>query len=534
LHNLLRDTFGVAPSVAAVLNASTPLARVLASVKAMQEAASASAGASDKGGAPAAPARPTFAAIHGSDDADSARVEDLDLARFGLLPPGSLLPPTSHAQHVLLTGANGFFGRFLLLELLRALQEVDGTMRDKHVTVLVRAASDEAARQRLRQSFGSLAPQLAAYEKHVTVLAGELMQPQFGLPSDVYARLSRSVDSVLHNGALVNHSFRYAHLFEPNVLGTVEVIRFCLTDRAKTLTFTSSVAVLEGIGRATDESDAASKLWPVRPLTDEYAAGYASSKWASEVQLEQLARAPYGLPVNIVRCSMLLPPCEAHVSAQVNTNDYLTRLLAGVVWTGLRPASLYAGGPSAAKHAHFDGLPVDVAAAGIVALVLHRREPSQLTRVHCVNSHVDDGVSLDTFLDWTANAKGGGYALRIVEPYAVWLSQYSAALDRLPSGVKEKTNASILFQWRQPQTVPDPIQSRIDSRQFNVLLATHTRFPQGVQSLDESYWTHALQQMAAIDILPTPDKESSSSSSSSNVGGSQSSPAPPQEQVSQL
>jgi len=207
-----------------------------------------------------------------------------------------------------------------------------------------------------------------------------------------------------------------------------------------------------------------------------------------------------------------------------------------VVWTSLRPASLYAGGPRAAKHAHFDGLPVDVAAAGVVALVLHHRELSQLTRVHCVNSHVDDGVSLDTFLDWTASAKGGGYTLRIVEPYAAWLSQYRAALDRLPPGVKEKTNASILFQWRQPQTVPDPIQSRIDARQFNMLLATHTRFPQGVQSLDEPYWTHALQQMAAVDILPKPDKESSSSSSSSSisVGGSQSSPVPPQEQVSQL
>ena len=35
--------------------------------------------------------------------------------------------------------------------------------------------------------------------------------------------LATSVDAMVHNGALVNHAFTYEQLFEPNVLGSVEV-----------------------------------------------------------------------------------------------------------------------------------------------------------------------------------------------------------------------------------------------------------------------------------------------------------------------
>lgn len=54
-------------------------------------------------------------------------------------------------------------------------------------------------------------------------LAGDLAKLQFGLEDAVWAQLSSEVDTILHNGALVNHAFTYEQLFEPNVLGSVEV-----------------------------------------------------------------------------------------------------------------------------------------------------------------------------------------------------------------------------------------------------------------------------------------------------------------------
>ena len=53
---------------------------------------------------------------------------------------------------------------------------------------------------------------------------GDLSKPHFGLAPEVYQRLAHELDMVVHNGALVNHAFSYQQLFEPNVLGTAEVV----------------------------------------------------------------------------------------------------------------------------------------------------------------------------------------------------------------------------------------------------------------------------------------------------------------------
>ena len=69
----------------------------------------------------------TFEAIHGQDTS-VIKAADLDLARFMALSgphnapaPASELPAEPRA--VLLTGANGFLGRFLLLDLLQRVSQ---------------------------------------------------------------------------------------------------------------------------------------------------------------------------------------------------------------------------------------------------------------------------------------------------------------------------------------------------------------------------------------------------------------------------
>ena len=71
----------------------------------------------------------TFEAIHGQDTA-VIRAADLDLDRF--IPPKASTPrsqPTPASElpaeptRVLLTGANGFLGRFLLLDLLQRVSQ---------------------------------------------------------------------------------------------------------------------------------------------------------------------------------------------------------------------------------------------------------------------------------------------------------------------------------------------------------------------------------------------------------------------------
>ena len=119
-------------------------------------------------------------------------------------------PVVDAAHHVLLTGSNGYLGKFLTLQLLRELDDSGG-----HLTAIVRAESDAAAMQRQRDSYGELAALMQPLEARLTVLAGDLMRPKLGLTDARYAELAGSVDTIVHNGALVNHALQYPALFEP-------------------------------------------------------------------------------------------------------------------------------------------------------------------------------------------------------------------------------------------------------------------------------------------------------------------------------
>src|SRR5262249_13236663 len=97
--------------------------------------------------------RPSFASVHGPD-AFEVYASDLTLDKFidaSTLAAAPMLPRASaEVRTVLLTGATGFLGRYLALEWLERMDLVDGK-----VIALVRAKSDEDARDRLDRTFDS-------------------------------------------------------------------------------------------------------------------------------------------------------------------------------------------------------------------------------------------------------------------------------------------------------------------------------------------------------------------------------------------
>src|SRR6185437_11747909 len=103
-------------------------------------------------------AGPGFAAVHGAD-ATEVHARDLTLDKFIDATTLSTVPtlpgPSSEVRTVLLTGATGFLGRYLVLEWLEQLELVEGKL-----VCLVRARSDEDARRRLEKIFDSGDPEL--------------------------------------------------------------------------------------------------------------------------------------------------------------------------------------------------------------------------------------------------------------------------------------------------------------------------------------------------------------------------------------
>ena len=103
------------------------------------------------------------------------------------------------AKTLLITGATGFLGAYLLSDLLRKT--------NCHIYCIVRGKDSHAASNRLEkilQSWGLFTPAIAdSYSRRVRVLKGDLGEPKLGVGDDVWDVLSSLVDVIYHNGANV-------------------------------------------------------------------------------------------------------------------------------------------------------------------------------------------------------------------------------------------------------------------------------------------------------------------------------------------
>ena len=390
--------------------------------------------------------RPTFASVHGRG-ATEIHASDLTLEKFidaetlaaGHQAAAPITRP-DQVRTVLVTGANGFLGRFLCLEWLERMAKVNG-----RVICIARGQDNAAARARIAEALDSGDAELKSHfealaAKHLEVLAGDLSEPDLGLSLADWQRLTETVDLISHPAALVNHVLPYGQLFGPNVVGTSELIRLAITHRMKPINNVSTVAaaMLPG-GKVMDEDSDVRAATPVRTLDSAlYADGYANSKWAGEVLLRE-AHDRYGLPVSIFRSDMILP--HSKYKGQINIPDMFTRWLASVVLTGLAPGSFYTGDTA---NAHYDGLPGDFTAESVAVLGSHAL--SGYCTYHLVNPH-EDRISMDTFIDWAIEA---GYKIQRIDDYADWAGRFETALRGLPEKQRQQSSLPLIHQLRSP------------------------------------------------------------------------------------
>lgn len=119
---------------------------------------------------------------------------------------------------LLLTGATGLLGQYLLRDLLECGQEV---------AVVVRPSRSSDARQRIESVMGRWDRLAGRYLRRPVVLAGNLHEPGLGLASSDRAWLGRNCRSVLHNAASLSFVTGGSRTEEPwlgNVGGTRHVV----------------------------------------------------------------------------------------------------------------------------------------------------------------------------------------------------------------------------------------------------------------------------------------------------------------------
>lgn len=327
---------------------------------------------------------------------------------------------------VLVTGAAGFLGRFLVLELLKQLPpevEVWGLVRpQQRLPEVFRSAPG-------RELFQALG------EGRFVHLEGDLSQPRLGLDAARWQYLAERLEAVVHAGAMVNHLLAFDDLEATNLGATREVLELAMAAGGKPVHYLSSLGLLAGRPGIVEEALSAEELWSWRERrSGQYAHGYLTGKWASEVLLHRAHR-QWGLPLRLWRCCLLLP--HSGWLGEFNPQDTLVRLLRTLRLTGLAPESL---GPASGPY---DALPVDLVAACLASQVL--RAPVAEPVVH-VTAQARGGPSLD---QWVAAASRRWGLLRL--PYEQFYARAGQALVQLPQHQSEQTLLPLWRFWERPR-----------------------------------------------------------------------------------
>ncbi|WP_242907720.1 non-ribosomal peptide synthetase family protein [Actinomadura terrae] len=298
---------------------------------------------------------------------------------------------------VLLTGATGFLGVFLLDRLVAAgVQEI---------WCLTRAQDEAHARRRIA---GRMRRYGLDYEKvrdRVVPITGDLSKPGLGMEPADRDRVARSVDTILHSGSLINFAYPYGVLRDNNVGGTAGLLELAGTHRTKPFHYVSTITVIAGFGTAGVRFVAED-----RPLeyAERISLGYPETKWVAENLVQQAAER--GLPMSIYRPYEITGTRDRGIW---NTDTLMCAWFRTIAETGMAPD----------VELPLDFVPVDYTAEAITHILTHERPTGDV--FHLANPH-DARLGL-----LVERLRHMGYPVETV-PYEKWAEEITALTKRRP------------------------------------------------------------------------------------------------------
>ncbi|XP_050415332.1 uncharacterized protein LOC126829469 isoform X1 [Patella vulgata] len=320
---------------------------------------------------------------------------------------------------VLLTGATGFLGAFLLQELLLNTKLIVYCVVREHSTLSI----EERLEQTLLQ-YGIIQKddQLPTEQQQmcktrlqtkVRLIKGEIALTKMGMTEDDYTYLCTDVDFIIHAAASVNLAYPYQALHGANVLGTCNVIAFACTGKVKPLHYISTDAVIASGVKGFKETDSIDEFH--NQLSD----GYSQSKWVAE-KLVQLA-GTRGLPVTIYRPGNM---SGDSINAYWNPQDFTLIVLQTCTESGLAPKVDW----------KMEMTPVDFVAKFIIKIV-QNPTISMKNTFHIVN---DKPLHSRWVFEWM-NAHG--FPLEMLE-FNVWRER---VLEKIKTGKRHSMNFQALM-----------------------------------------------------------------------------------------
>ncbi|MGX1855141.1 MULTISPECIES: thioester reductase domain-containing protein [unclassified Streptomyces] len=326
-------------------------------------------------------------------------------------------------RSVLLTGATGFLGSFVLRELL------DST--DATIHCLVRASEDTEAARRVLDSLRAYGLAEGVDSGRITAIAGDLEKPLCGLSQPQFDMLAEQVDLIFHNGARVNLVDAYSRLRAANVGGTREVLRLAASKRVKPLHYVSATSALIGTANNPEPLAEDRRVDPDLMPTE----GYARTKWVAEEML-RIARVR-GIPSAVYRPAQI----GGHTATgAVGGNDGLWHYLRACVEVGAVP---HAG----AGWTEVNVVPVDYVARAYVRLAL---EPESIGGEFNLTNPLT--VRIHTIID---RIRAAGHRVESV-PYEDWMRRLQRHADAIADDRDSSVRATLVL-----------VSSAVDSLQLD-------------------------------------------------------------------
>lgn len=364
-------------------------------------------------------------------------------------------------NRVLLTGATGYLGAFLLLELL-VQTSVD-------IYCLVRSSSIEEGRIRIQNNLKSYDLWQPNFAKRIIPIQGDLAQPRLGLSQIDYKTLATQVDTIYHNGALVNFTYPYAMLKPTNVMATHEVLQLAVTSKLKPINFTSSIAVFESI--PYKDNSVISEHYNLDEIHGLYR-GYAQSKWVSE-KLIQTGNS-CGLLSSVYRPGNVAGHSQTGIC---NSDDFIWRMMKGCIQLGIAPDI----------ETLIDITPVDYVSKALVYLSMQSNNSDQI--FHLVNPYPN------TWKEITGWIQALGYPLTLI-PYDIWQKELVKSISKSPENSLYPL-ASIFFgttelsaDERQRQLQNPKLDCQITTQ---ALFNSEITFPRVDNKMFERYFSYFIR-----------------------------------------
>jgi nonribosomal peptide synthetase MxcG len=319
---------------------------------------------------------------------------------------------TAAGHAVLLTGATGFLGTYLLHELL--------TQSEREIVCVVRGKDGDEARARLLDAMRMQQLSSPHIAQRVRVVVGDLSKPKLALSSDDFRALQRDCSTVIHNGASVSLARGYSSLRNVNVGAVRELLSLVGGSGGAAIHYVSTLATAMG---ANEDGTIEERFVDFHSgLRD----GYSQSKWASEQLLSQAYTR--GLNGRVFRLGRLVGPLG---NATVNAEDLVWRMIIAGVRVGALPE----------LDVREPWTPVDIVARLIVTEAL--REGTS-TEARVLNVAPTSLTSLSDVVRWT---RSYGYSISTCSP-----AHFVEALGSASGRIDPTTLA--MFQAQEHTAIP--------------------------------------------------------------------------------